>query len=197
MVAIKYTGDELWARIERAVEKVKDRMRRVCQALSAAGIPYAVIGGNAVQLWVAQVDERATRNTQDVDILLRREDLARAAEVLSKSGFMYCQVAGVDMFLDGPEGTPRDAVHVIIAGERIRPTDLSPAPDTDESVVIKDTQAVSLEALVRMKLTAFRRKDQVHVQDMLSVGLIDRTWVARFSGDLRKRLQELIDTPDG
>jgi hypothetical protein len=197
MVAIKYTGDELWARIERAVERVKDRMRRVTQALNAAGVPYAVIGGNAVQLWVAQVDERATRNTQDVDILLRREDLTRAAQVLSNSGFIYCQVAGVDMFLDGPDGTPRDAVHVIIAGEKIRPTDLSPAPDTAESVVIKETQAVNLEALVRMKLTAFRRKDQVHVQDMLSVGLIDPTWVARFSGDLRKRLQELIDTPDG
>lgn len=197
MVEIKYTGDELWARIERAVERVKDRMRRVTQALHTAGVPYAVIGGNAVQLWVAQVDERATRNTQDVDILLRREDLARAAEVLGKSGFTYCQVAGVDMFLDGPEGTPRDAVHVIIAGEKVRPTDLSPAPDTDESVVIKDTQAVSLEALVRMKLTSFRRKDQVHVQDMLAIGLIDPTWVARFSGDLQKRLQELIDTPDG
>jgi hypothetical protein len=197
MVAIKYTGDELWARIERAVEKVKDRLRRVTTALDAAGIPYAVIGGNAVQLWVAQVDERATRNTQDVDILLRREDLTRAAEVLGKSGFTYCQVAGVDMFLDGPEGTPRDAVHVIIAREKIRPTDLSPAPDTDESVVIRDTHALSLEALVRMKLTAFRRKDQVHVQDMLSVGLIDPTWVARFSGELQKRLQELIDTPDG
>jgi hypothetical protein len=197
MVAIKYTGDELWARIERAVEKVKDRMRRVTQALGAAGVPYAVIGGNAVQLWVAQVDERATRNTQDVDILLRREDLTRAAEVLGKSGFTYCQVAGVDMFLDGPEGTPRDAVHVIIAGERVRPNDLAPAPDTNESVVIKDTQALSLEALIRMKLTANRDKDRVHIRDMLAVGLIDPSWLPRFPDGLRVRLQQLIDTPEG
>src|SRR5829696_5008557 len=78
MVDIKYVGDELWARIERAVEVVKDRLRRVTQALKAAEIPYAVIGGNAVQHWVAQVDESVVRNTRDVDIILRRSDLQRA-----------------------------------------------------------------------------------------------------------------------
>ena len=49
MVEIKYSGDELWARIERAVEKVKERLRRVTKALNEADVPYAVIGGNAVQ----------------------------------------------------------------------------------------------------------------------------------------------------
>jgi hypothetical protein len=61
MIEIKYTGDALWERIERAVEKVKDRLRRVTSALNDAHIPFAVIGGNAVQLWVAQVDESAVR----------------------------------------------------------------------------------------------------------------------------------------
>lgn len=75
MIEIKYTGEALWERIERAVEKVKDRMRRVTETLNAAEIPYAVIGGNAVQHWVAQVDESAVRNTQDVDIILNESDL--------------------------------------------------------------------------------------------------------------------------
>ena len=43
MVQIKYTGDALWERIERAVEKVRDRLRRVVNALDAAG--------SAMQLW--------------------------------------------------------------------------------------------------------------------------------------------------
>jgi hypothetical protein len=34
-----------------------------------------VAGGNAVAAWVATVDPSAVRNTQDVDILLRRADL--------------------------------------------------------------------------------------------------------------------------
>jgi len=39
MIEVKYTGDALWDRIERAVEKVKDRLRRVTRALNAANIP--------------------------------------------------------------------------------------------------------------------------------------------------------------
>lgn len=84
MTVIHYTGDVLWNRIERAVEKVKERLHRVATALDEAGIPYAVVGGNAVQLWVAQVDGPAVRNTRDADVLLRREDLRRAIEALGR-----------------------------------------------------------------------------------------------------------------
>lgn len=56
---------------------------------------------------------------------------------------------------------------------------------------------LSLEALVRMKLTSYRRKDQVHLLDMLGIELIDATWPARYPAELAARLQHLIDTPDG
>jgi hypothetical protein len=49
-----------------------------------------------------------------------------------------------------------------------------------------------------MKLNAFRRKDQVHIiLDMLSLGMIDASWLARYSEPLRQRLQQLLDDPDG
>ena len=82
MVEIKFVGEALWARIERAVEIVKDRMRRVTTSLNSANVPYAVIGGNAVQHWVAQVDESVVRNTRDVDIILNRSDLPAAIKAL-------------------------------------------------------------------------------------------------------------------
>ena len=197
MVTIRYTGDALWERIERAVEKVKDRLRRVVKALDSAGIDYAIVGGNAVQLWVAQVDETAVRNTRDVDILLRRQDLQKACEALAAQGFVFQQVAGVDMFLDGETATSRDAVHVVFFGEKIRRDYPLPAPESSECEMIKETRTLCLEALVRMKLTSFRRKDQVHLLDMLEVGLIDATWLTRYPEQLRVRLQQLIDSPDG
>ncbi|MBI2478391.1 MAG: hypothetical protein HYV60_07040, partial [Planctomycetia bacterium] len=49
-----------------AVEKVRERLERACRALEDAGIPYAVIGGNAVAAWVATKDDGAVRNTRDV-----------------------------------------------------------------------------------------------------------------------------------
>ena len=69
-------------------------------------------GGNAVAAWVARVDRAAVRNTQDVDLLVRRSD-------------------------------------------------------------------------------------QIHLLDMLSLGLIDASWLPRLVPEHAARLQQLIDDPDG
>jgi hypothetical protein len=79
----------------------------------------------------------------------------------------------------------------------VKPTDVMPTPDVHPAERPDDFNVVALESLVRMKLNAFRRKDQVHLIDMLDVGLIDTTWPARYPPELAARLQELIDTPEG
>jgi hypothetical protein len=189
-------------RMVLAVEKVRNRLKRAATALDSAGIFYAVIGGNAVAAWVSQVDEAAIRNTQDVDFLLRREDLERAKAALGNAGFVYRHVRGIDMFLDGPGAKARDAVHVIFSGEKVRSEDAVAAPDASETEFRESTatgrvRLLTLEALVRMKLTAYRLKDQVHLQDMVQVGLIDQTWPAKFQPELGQRLQAILDNPDG
>src|SRR6185437_12971990 len=113
----------------RAVEKVRDRLLRAAKALGDAGVPYAVAGGNAVAAWVSRIDEAAVRNTQDVDILLRRADLDRAIAAMSAAGFVYRHAASIDMFLDGPEAKARDAVHLVFASEKVRPDYPTTAPD--------------------------------------------------------------------
>jgi hypothetical protein len=149
-------GEFSWDRMIRAVEKVRERVLRAAAALEAAGIPYAVAGGNAVAAWVSRVDEAAVRNTQDVDILLRREDLERAKEALARVGFVYRHAASIDMFLDGPDAKARDAVHVVFAREKVRPDYLLPAPDVSDVEAFSSYKALSLPALVQMKLTSFR-----------------------------------------
>src|SRR5437763_16932268 len=121
-----------WERMVTAVEKVRDRLRRAAQALEQAQIPYAVIGGNAVAAWVGEVDEAAVRNTQDVDILLRRADLERAKEAMATAGFIYRHAASIDMFLDGPNAKARNAVHIVFAGEKVRQEYSLAAPDVDD-----------------------------------------------------------------
>ncbi len=180
-----------------AVEAVRNRALRATAALAQADIPYAVVGGNAVAAWVARADRAAVRNTQDVDILLQRSDLPRAKIALEQAGFVYCTVFGVDCFLDGPNASPRDGVHILFAGEKVKPTDLAPAAEITEREAAEDYDVLQLESLVRMKLTAYRRKDQVHLADMILVGLIDQTWPARFVPELADRLQQLLDDPHG
>ena len=186
-----------WERTALAVEKVKDRLRRASAALGQAGVAYAVVGGNAVAEWVGRVDEAAVRNTQDVDILLRRSDLQAAKEAMEAAGFVHCQVMDVDMFLDGSNGRPRDAVHVLFAGEKVRKEYESASPDITESEPAAQFQVVALEALVRMKLNSFRDKDRTHLRDMIEVGIVDESWPTRFPPQLAARLQGLLDTPGG
>ncbi len=189
-------NETLLDRMVRAVEQVRERLLRATAALESAGLEYAVAGGNAVAAWVATVDAAAVRNTQDVGILLRRRDL-EAAGRSQNAGFVPRHVAGVDMFLDGPHASARDAVHVVLAGEKVRQEYTAPAPDVTEAQKLDQFKVLSLDALVRMKLTSFCRKDQVHLQDMLDIGLIDSTWLARLPVELAPRLQHLIDTPQG
>lgn len=196
MYATRY-GDVSWERMIRAVEKVRDRLRRAAAALDKAGVPYAVAGGNAVAAWVSRVDEAAVRNTQDVDILLRRADLEAAKTAFAAAGFIFRHVKSIDMFLDGPDASARDAVHIVFAGEKVRAENLLPSPDVTESEATETFRLVTLEALVRMKLTSFRDKDRTHLRDLLEVGLIDEGWRDRLPPPLQARFQELLDDPEG
>lgn len=186
-----------WERALMAAEKVKERLQRATRALDAAGIPYAVAGGNAVAEWVGRVDEDAVRTTRDVDLLIRRSDLAAARAALEAAGFVYHHVLNVDTFIDGPQGKPSGGVHLLFAGEKVRPRDEFPMPDLDESQRAVEFQVATLEALVRMKLIAYRRKDQVHLLDLIGVGLVDATWPMRLPPPLGDRLQQLLDDPNG
>ena len=197
MMPFHLTGDALWQRMERAVEKVQERLERTAAILEQAGILYAIIGGNAVRAWVAQADEAAVRTTRDVDILLRRADFPRAVEAMERAGFIYRHVKSIDMFLDGPGSKARDAVHVLFANEKVRPEDPVPTPDVAEAVDIQKHRILQLEALVRMKLTSFRDKDRMHLRDMLDVELIDESWIARLPIELAPRLQTILDDPNG
>jgi hypothetical protein len=186
-----------WERALMAAEKVKERLRRATKALDDAGVPYAVAGGNAVAEWVARVDEDAVRTTRDIDLLIRRIDLPAARTALEAAGFVYYQLLDVDMFIDGPQGRPSGGVHILVAGEKVRPDYEHASPDLDESERAAEFQVATLQALVKMKLMAWRDKDRTHLRDLIGVGLIDATWPVRFPPPLGERLQQLLDDPNG
>lgn len=195
MVEFKITGEELWNRMERAVEKVNERLRKTVGILESAKIPYAVIGGHAVRVWVAQVDEAALRTTQDVDILVRPSDLPAMISAMTAAGYHHRITTGMNMFVEHPNASARDAVHVLLVGNVERSGE--PNPDIVPAARANDFQTVEFETLVRMKLNAFRRKDQVHLLDMISLGMIDTSWLNKFPEPLRARLEELLNDSEG
>ena len=137
------------------------------------------------------------RTTQDVALAIRRTNFDSVKAALKAIGFIYRHSKSIDMFLDGPGAKARDAVHILFSGEKVRDEDLAEVPDVSESESFTVFRVLKLQALVRMKLTAYRRKDQVHLLEMIGVGLIDESWPAKYSPELGDRLQYLLDTPDG
>jgi hypothetical protein len=184
-------------RVVQAVELVRERLLRAAGALERDEIPYAIAGGNAVASWVARVDRDAARSTVDVDILVRREDLEAIKQALERVGFVYRRAGGLDMFLDGPDGRPRSGIHLIFAGEKVREHEPTANPSVAQHEVAEGAYRVlALDALVQIKLTAFRDKDRTHLRDFIELGLVDASWLSRLPEALAVRLKQLLDNPE-
>ena len=181
-----------YAEFVMAMERVEQRLRRVTEALDAAGAPYAVVGGNAVAAWIAQIDPAATRTTKDVDLLVRRSDLERITAALVALGLRREDLRSLVLFVDPSEPSRRSGVRLIWAGEKVRPSYEHAAPDVTEAVRGPAAFAVlDLPALLRMKLTSFRDVDRVHVADLLAIGLVTGPVRAALPPDLRTRLDDV------
>ena len=145
-----------------AAERVKERLRRATRALDDAGVSYAVVGGNAVAEWVAHMDEGAVRNTRDVDILIRRSDFDSVRAALEGGGFVHHRILDLDTFIDGAAGRPSEGVHILYSGEKVNSGDQHALPEVGDSERGIDFQVANLQALLRMKLIAWRDKDRTH-----------------------------------
>jgi hypothetical protein len=189
----KVSSAGLWDRYIMAMDAVTDRLERITRALEESGVPYALVGGQAVALWVSTRDPAAVRTTKDVDILLPKEDLPLARAAALTVTMDYLEVAGVGMFLERADPNPRHAVLVIWAGEKVRPECVLPSPTIDERVALEPgKQVVSLPGLVLMKLLANRDQDRVHLRDLIDVGLVDRGMLPSLPAELAPRLELLL-----
>ena len=177
---------------EHKVERITDVGQRIAAALENAGVRYRVVGGFAVFTYVDQIDPLKARLTRDIDMMVDRRDIQRIAKAVEACGFEYRHVAGLDMLVDATEPKARNAVHLIFAREKVRAEYVEAAPDFSEPTRSASGILLATVAdLVRMKLTSFRMKDRVHIQDMDSVGLITPEIEASLSETLRARLTEV------
>jgi hypothetical protein len=103
----------------------------------------------------------------------------------------------MDVFLDGPEAKVRDAVHVLWAGEKAVEDAIEETPELGATEQGDGFELIPLADLVRMKLISFRDKDRMHLRDLIAVGLVDEDWPCRFPAELARRLQTILDDPEG
>jgi hypothetical protein len=184
---------DAWRKYLMALDEVTDRLQRITRALADAAVPYALVGGQAVALWVATRDPAAVRTTKDVDLLLRKEDLPRARAAASGIDMDYFEVAGVGMFLERADPNPRRAVHLLWAGEKVRPEYPLPSPTIEHRQTLgPGMEVVSLPGLALMKLMPNRDQDRVHLRDLIDVGLVGRDLLGGLPPELAGRLEALL-----
>lgn len=176
---------------EDAVEKIFDITKRFAAVLEAAAIPYRVVGGLAVFVHVDARDPMAARLTKDVDVAIDRKHLDAIRAALEPHGFIFRHAAGVDLFFVANSPNASAAVHLLFAGERVRPDDLEAVPFSLPERSPRGFMIAPVVDLVHMKLTSHRLKDQVHIQDLDHAGLITPEIEQTLTAPLLARLREV------
>jgi hypothetical protein len=173
------------------VEQLFDLAALIERIFSAAGLEYRIVGGLAAYLYLEERQPDAGRLTKDIDIAVRREDLERIAKAAEPFGLQHTDAAGVDMLMQ--PGTPlaRRRVHLIFAGEKVRPECPEPTPELGPCRTIKGLRLIPLTDLVRMKLTSFRAIDEAHLKDLDQAGVITAEIEAGLSPVLVERLAQV------
>jgi hypothetical protein len=172
-------------------------LHKIGGALAEAGIPHELVGGLAVLVHVEEADPAHAMLTRDIDLMVHRADLDRIKEAAGKHGFRFRHSAGLDMLLYGETNSARSAVHLIFSGEKVRPNQPSPNPPIapeKRRIQGREVMVIPISDLVRMKLSSFRLKDQVHIQVMDAAGLITPMVEEELGEELRSRLQHVRET---
>jgi hypothetical protein len=136
-------------------------LRAIVSTLDAAGITYALAGGLAVSIYATP------RATEDVDLLLSRDDLTRAVEQLAVLGFRQ---AGTPMAVAG--GRLHIQRLIKVEGTDLIPLDLLVPNDESLAALLPGRQAIAwqggqlsivslavLRALERLRGSAQDRAD--------------------------------------
>jgi hypothetical protein len=172
-------------------------LHKIAGILSENNVPYELIGGLAVLVHVEEANSELAALTRDVDLMIRREDLERIKEAAASHGFRFRHTAGVDMLLYGETNSATNAVHLIFSGELVRPNQAAPNPPiAPEKKWIHggEVMVIPVADLVRMKLSSYRLKDQVHIKSMDAAGLITPEVEAKLGEGLLTRLQHVRET---
>ena len=175
---------------ETRVEQLFTLAEVVERAFASAGLDYRVVGGLAAYLYVEEREPDAGRLTKDIDIVVRREDLEAIARAVEPYGLQYRHVAGVDMLVQAGQPSARRAVHMIFSGEKVREDYSEAVPKLGPFRMLKGVRLVPVEDLIRMKLTSYRLKDEMHLKDLDDAGVITPEIELQLSPIQQERLRQ-------
>jgi hypothetical protein len=167
-------------------DEVHKTMRRLVRRLKNAGIPYAVMGGMAVNA------HRHERTTKDVDVLL------------TPAGFDEFRRLFVPKHYENVEGRSRRfvdkanqrTIDVLLTGHypgRGHPGPIA-FPDPDEvKESINSIEVVNLVNLIQLKLAARRHQDFADVVSLIKYNNLDEPFLPNLHRSVRQDYIECLE----
>jgi hypothetical protein len=161
-------------------------LRRLVGLLEKAKIPYAVVGGMAVNA------HRYQRTTGDVDVLLTAEGLAQFRRRLVPRS--YDPVPGRPRrFLDRRHQVTLDVLVTGLFPGTGKPGPISFPDPSEVSEVIEDVRVVKLPILVELKLAARRHRDFGDVVELIRFNDLDESFAQQLHSSVRGDYIECLE----
>jgi hypothetical protein len=183
---------DFWARVKEIDRFFEGRgrehrtLRRLVEKLEKANIPYAVVGGMAVNA------HRYERTTKDVDVLLTREGFDELRRRMVPRS--YDPVPGHPRrFLDRRHGVTFDVVLTGLFPGSGKPGPVAFPDPADVSEVIQNARVVNLSTLIQLKLAARRHRDFGDVVELIRFNNLDEAFQQKLHPSVRRDFIECLE----
>jgi hypothetical protein len=146
---------------------IYDELRDILDALDAANVGYALVGGLAVAVW------GAPRATKAIDLLVEPQDLQRALDAVRARGFTLAALP-----FEFKDGTTVQRVNKVEATGDVMTLDLMIVDKNLEEAWAsrirlpfgeRHVTVVSRDALIGMKARAARPQDLMDIQNLQDI----------------------------
>jgi hypothetical protein len=167
-------------------DPVHQTMRRVVKRLEKANIPYAVVGGMAVNA------HHHRRTTDDVDILLTPEGFAAFRSLIVPGN--YENLPGrARRFVDRKNEVRLDILVTGLFPGSGKPGPFAYPDPAQVSEPIGKIRVVDLITLVQLKLAARRHQDFADVVNLISANNLDEAFAERLDPSVRRDYIECLE----
>jgi hypothetical protein len=167
-------------------DRIHQTMRRVAEKLETAGIPYAIVGGMAVNA------HRHERTTKDVDFLLTSEGLTSFIGRFVSADFE--RVAGHPRrFIDRSNGVTFDILLTGLFPGNGKPGPISYPDPMAVSEIINDARVLRLSTLIELKLAAGRHKDLGDVIELIRVHDLNEDFASNLAPSVHADFIECVE----
>lgn len=165
---------------------VPETFRRLRAALEREGIPYVVIGAQAM---AAHGFRRAT---EDVNLCIRPADLARFRERLVGTLYQTVEQRSRRFYDPATQVTFDLLVSGELAGHRAKNHAIR-FPDPSEVEKVQGIHTVSLQRLIELKLVTWRLKDMADVVELIRRNHLGQDFAERLHPLVRRAFLECYD----